>query len=134
MKFQDRIQELETIIQNSYIEGVTLEEAEKLAANFLHAALQVSSELSKADLNARTRKSGVKAVRAAIYLDTVQNSEKKPTEAQIAALIDTNAIVAGEQSSLDSADVLKAELERLYDTFNNAHIYYRGVAKGSFGG
>lgn len=134
MKFQERVKELETIIQNSYTEGVTLEEAEKLAANFLHAALQVSSELSKADLNARTRKSGVKAVRAAIYLDTVQNSEKKPTEAQITALIDTNAIVAGEQSSLDSADVLKAELERLYDTFNNAHIYYRGVAKGSFGG
>ncbi len=130
MNFKDRCAELETFIQNSYTEGVTLDEAEKLAGNFLHATMQVSSQLGKADLDARTRKSGVKAVRAAIYLNIVSSADKKPTEAQIAATIDTDALVASEQSALDSADVLKAELERYYDIFNQAHIYFRQMSKG----
>lgn len=130
MKFKERCTELEKIIQNAYTEGITLDEAERLAGNFLHATMQVSAELTKADLDARTRKSGVKGVRAAIYLDTVQSAEKKPTEAQIAALIDTNAVVAGEQSALDTAEVLKGELERYYDIFNQAHVYFRQMSRG----
>lgn len=130
MNFKERCAELESIIQNAYTEGITLDEAERLAGNFLHATMQVSSELTKADLDARTRKSGVKGVRAAIYLDTVQSAEKKPTEAQISALIDTNPVVAGEQSALDTAEVLKAELERYYDIFNQAHVYFRQMSRG----
>lgn len=130
MTFKERCEELEAIIQNTYTEGVTLDEAERLSGNFLHAMLQVNSQLSKADLDARTRKSGVKAVRAAVYLGIVQGSEKKPTEAQIAAMIDTDSLVTSEQSALDSAEVLKAELERFYDIFNQAHIYYRQMSKG----
>lgn len=130
MNFKARCQELEAIIQNSYTEGVTLDEAERLAGNFLHATMQVSSQLSAADLDARTRKSGTKAVRAAIYLNIVQGSEKKPTEAQITAIIDTDTLVSTEQDALDHAEVLKAELERYYDIFNQAHIYFRQMSKG----
>jgi len=131
MTFKDRCQELEKLIQSAYEDSLTMDEAEKLAGNFLHAMLQVSSELSKADLDARTRKSGVKAVRAAMYLGIVQSAEgKKPTEAQIGAMTDTNPLVSSEQSALDSAEVLKGELERFYDIFNQAHIYFRQVSKG----
>lgn len=130
MTFKERCQELEELIQNAYTESITLDQAEKLAGNFLHATLQVSSELSKADLDARTRKSGTKAVRAALYLDVVQNSNKKPTEAQIVALIETDTLCSKQQDRLDSAEVLKAELERFYDIFNQAHIYFRQISKG----
>lgn len=130
MSFKERCKELETIIQKTYTEGVTLDEAERLAGNFLHATMQVSSELSRADLDARTRKSGVKAVRAAIYLNIVQGAEKKPTEAQITATIDTDTLVSQEQDALDNAEVLKAELERFYDIFNSAHVYFRQISRG----
>ncbi len=130
--FQTLCNQLEAKIQAASTEGTTLAEAEKLAAEFLYAQLAVSTELKTADLDARMKKSGVKGVRAAIYLATVQNADKKPTEATIAALVDTNDVVQGEQQSLDLAEVNRDELERYYSIFQNAHIYFRGIAKGKF--
>src|SRR5689334_18557792 len=101
-KFKDMCEQLQSKIQSSYEEGVTLEQAERLAAEFLYAQLQVSNELKKADLDSRMRKSGVKAVRAAIYLDIISKSEgKRPTEAQLAATIDSDSLVTGEQKDFD---------------------------------
>lgn len=134
MNFKTLCKALEQKIQDSYTNGTSLEEAEKLAAEFLYAQMITSGELTKADLDARMKKTGVKTIRSAIYLDIVQKGDKRPTEAHIAALVDSNDLVANEQTSFDTAEVSRNELERYYDIFVNAHIYYRGVAKGSFGG
>lgn len=134
MNFKDLCKQLESKIQNSYEQGVTVDEAEKLAAEFLYSQLQVSGELKKVDLDSRMRKSGVKAIKAAVYLDIVQKSEKKPTESQMTALIDSDKIVASEQEALDKAEVSRDEMERYYNIFSNAHIYYRGISKGRFDG
>lgn len=127
-----KLKELEAKIQASYEQGTSLEDAEKLAAEFLHAQMQLASQLKALDLDARMRKSGVKAIRSAVYLETIKSSEKKPTEAQIAAIIDSDSIVVSEQNGLDTAEASRDELERYYDIFNNAHIYYRGISKGRF--
>lgn len=131
-KLADLIEQLEAKIQLAYLEGVTVTEAEKLAAEFLYAQLQISSELAKKDLDARMKKTGVKAIKAATYMNAASAGEKKPTEAMLAATVDQNTIVQKEQDKLDDAEVTKAELERVYDVFLNAHIYFRGVAKGNF--
>lgn len=133
MSFKNLCKQLETKIQESYERGITLETAERLASEFLYAQIQVSAELKTRDLDARMRKSGVKAVRAAIYLDIISKSDKKPTEAQIGAVIDSDELVLGEQKAFDVSEVDKAELERYYDIFSNAHIHYRSIAKGKFG-
>lgn len=124
--------DLEDEIIKVYTEGVTLDEAEKLAAKFLAAQISVSQDLQKADLDSRMRKTGVKSIRAAVYLNIVQNSEKKPTESQIEHSINIDEIVNKEQESFDAAETSKAELERLFDIFSNAHIFFRGLAKGRF--
>ena len=129
-KFSALIEDLDKLIETSYEEGVTLDDAERHAAQFLHAQLAVSRELSHADLDARMRKSGTKAVRGAVYLDIVGGTEKKPTEAAIQSMIDTNEVVNKEQDAYDKAEVQKAEYERLYEVFGNAHIYFRSIAKG----
>lgn len=123
---------LEAKIKSSYEDGVTLENAEKLAGEFLYAQLQVSGELRKADLDSRMRKSGLKAIKATVYIESASKGDKKPTEAMLAATVDKNEVVQKEQDSLDTAEVDKAELERFYSIFQNAHIYYRGIAKGKF--
>jgi hypothetical protein len=132
VSFQSLYKRLQSVIQQSYKEGTTLGEAEKIAAEFLDAQLIVAEELKKADLDARLRKSGVKAIKGAIYLDIVQKAEKKPTEAQISAMIDTDKIVIDEQNALDQAEVDREELERNYNTFRDGHIYYRGISRGKF--
>lgn len=124
--------QLETKIKNSYEQGVTLEQAERLASEFLHAQLAVSAELTKADLDSRMRKSGVKAVRSAIYLNIVSSADKKPTESHIESTLNTDKLVIDEQEALDKAEVTRDELKRYYDIFLNAHIFFRGIAKGKF--
>lgn len=131
-QFKEMLRSLELKIQNSYESGVTVDEAERLASEFLYAQIQVSTELSKGDLDARMRKSGVKAVRAAIYLDIVSKADKKPVEAQITAMIDSDKLVVDEQRDFDAAEVSRDELERYYNIFINAHIHFRAVAKGRF--
>lgn len=132
-KLKEICESLEAKIQAAYEQGTTLEAAERLASEFLYAQLQISCTLRNKDLDARMKKSGTKAVKAAIYLDIVQKADKKPTEAQIAAMIDSNDLVSGEQNALDEAEVDRDELERYYDIFTNAHIHFRGLAKGQFG-
>ena len=134
MNFQERCAELEAIIQAAYEESVTMPEAEKLAALFLKAQMECATQLQALSLDARMRKTGVKSIRAAIYLDTIQKADKRPTEAQVAAMVDSNPLVEGEQKRFDEAEVECETVKRYYDIFVNAHIYYRGIAKGTFGG
>jgi len=133
MTFQELCSKLETKIIASYEEGVTLEQAERLAGEFLAAQLRVSAELKVKDLDSRMRKTGLKAAKAVVYMDCGK-SETKLTEAGKAAVVDSDEAIISEQLHLDKAEADKSELERYYDIFLNAHIYFRGVAKGSFGG
>lgn len=132
--FNDKIKELETLIEHSYESGVSLEEAERLAGRFLHAQLQVSEELRKADLDSRMRKSGLKAVKAAVYSDACSKADKKPTEGALEHTINSNELVNGEQTELDKAEVSRDELTRIYNVFQAAHVHFRQMSKGVFSG
>lgn len=134
MTFKELCESLEQKIKSSYESGTTIEEAEKLAAEFLGAQMRVSTELATSDLDSRMRKSGVKAIRAAIYMDAATKDPKKPSDVMLQAIVDLNEVVQAEQAEYDKKEVNKSELERLYDIFVNAHIYFRSVAKGNFNG
>jgi hypothetical protein len=67
--------ELEQIIANAFEGETTMQEAERLAARFLVAQMQVSNELRNADLDSRMRKTGTKTLRAALYLNIVNNAD-----------------------------------------------------------
>ncbi len=130
--FETLCKGLEEKIQAAYTEGLTIADAEKLAGEFLGAMLAVSVELKAADLSSRMHKAGVKAVRAGVYLKTIQGVDKKPTEAAIAALVDTNEVVQSEQDAYDTAEVDKDNLERYYNIFREAHVWARGISRGKF--
>jgi len=132
--FKELCEELESVIQKAYDEPPTIAEAEKLASKFLYAQMLVSNELTKADLNARTRKSGVKAIRAAVYLDEVQKSDKKPSDTLLNAMVDSHEMVNSEQQAFDAAEVDRADLERKLDIFQQGHIFARQLSKGNFNG
>lgn len=124
--------ELETDIKNSYESSPTIEEAEKLAAKFLHAQIQVGSEIRKVDLDARMKKTGVKSVKAAVYMQAATKTDKKPSDSFLEAIVNMDEIVIGEQRSLDEAEVTRNELENYLHVFKEAHLYYRAMAKGRF--
>lgn len=135
MKLKEYFEELTVDIQQTYEEGITIEQAEKLAAKFLYAQIQVTQELAKTDLDSRMKKSGLKAIKAAVYMDAATKGDKKPTENMLASIIDSSKEVSGEQQIFDQAEVYRDELKNYYDIFGNAHIFYRGISKqGNFNG
>lgn len=119
-------------LKATYTSGITMDEAEKLAAEFLHAQLLLAAELEKYDLDQRMRKSGVKAVRAAIYMEAATKSDKKPSDSFLQNLVDLNELVQTEQRSFDDAEASYDSLQNYFNIFREAHIYYRGIAKGRF--
>lgn len=131
-QFTQTIQQLTDEIKAAYESSVTIEEAEKLAGKFLHAQLLVAEKLHQADLDARMRKSGVKALKAAVYLEAATKTEKKPSDVMLMALVDSDKLVLDEQGSFDKAEVDKNALENYLSVFREAHIFFRGVAKGRF--
>lgn len=132
MSYDAMFKELETKIQQSYEEGITIPEAERLAGEFLHCQMMVSAEIKKADLSARMRKSGVKAIKAGVYMEAASKGDKRPTEAALAATVDMDETARDHQDDLDLAEVERDELERQYDILVNGHIFFRGIAKGNF--
>ena len=126
--------DLKEQLQRSFESGVSMEDAERWAARCLSAQLDISQELMSADLGARMRKNEYKTMRAKVYLDAVQSADKKPTEAALEAIIATSAEVAATQNAFEEEENASEALERLYDILRDAHIYYRGIAKGAFGG
>jgi hypothetical protein len=133
MNFKQTCEQLESLIQDSYRNGVTMSQAEMLAGRFLEAQLLVSRELTASDLDSRMRRSGVKAIRAAIYLEE-RSKPEKVTEGTLTAIIDSNPDVRAEQDQLDKVESERDELKRLLDVFSNSHIHYRTISKGGFGG
>lgn len=129
IKFCDTLQEK---IKDSYESGVTAEAAERLAGEFLHAQLVVAEELRQADLDSRMRKSGVKAVRAIIYMEAATKSEKKPSDVLLEHHVNSNELVILEQKLYDEAEVHHIALENYYNIFREAHIFFRGIARGNF--
>lgn len=123
---------LEQKIVDTYTEGVSLEEAERLAAEFLYAQMVLSSKLRNADLDARMKKQGVKSIRAALYTK-IKQGESKVTEAGVSALLDVDRLVIDEQTSLDTAEVDRDEVQRMYDICVTAHVYFRQISRGSLG-
>lgn len=109
-----------------------MEAAEKLAGKFLIAQIRTSEELKKADLDARMKKTGVKAIKAAVYMEGATKGERKPSDTLLEATVNLDKMVQEEQGRLDEAEVARDELEHYYNVFREAHIHFRSVAKGSF--
>lgn len=124
--------ELENDIKAAYEQGVTMEQAERLAAKFLAAQVAIGEELRTADLNARMRKSGVKAVKAAVYLEAATKGDKKPSDVMLGAIVDSDKLVNDEQAGLDEAEVNRNALDNYLSVCREAHIYFRSIAKGRF--
>lgn len=126
--------ELEDIITGAYTNGTTIEDAEKHAARFLHAQMFMADQMRCDDLDARMRKSGLKAIKSAVRTQAIKDADKKPTEGVLEDMVNLNEEVVAAQEWLDRAEVSRDSLERYYNIFREAHIYFRGLAKGNFGG
>lgn len=124
--------ELTIDIQDAYEQGITLEAAEKLAAKFLYGQIQVAEALQVMDLDSRMKKNGLKAVKAAVYMENATKGDKKPSDVMLNAIVDRDDLVIGEQNRFDEAEVVKQSLENYYGIFKDAHIYFRGISKGRF--
>ncbi len=126
--------ECEEAIMQAYGAGVSPEQAIKLAARFLHAQIKAGDAFRDADLDARMRKAGLKATKAAVYLEESRKGEKKPTEAALDAIVSSSKLVVTTQELLDRAEVKKDAIQNYLNVFREGHIYFRKIGGDTFNG
>lgn len=124
--------ELTKGIELSYSETPTINEAEKLASKFLHAEILLAQEFRLADLDARMKKSGLKAIKSAVYMEHATAQDKKPSDTFLQNVVDSSALVVRAQNDLDSAEVNVEYVKNYISIFKEAHIHFRGISKGRF--
>lgn len=124
----------EEAIQKVYTEGVELGEAEKVAAKFLTAQLRAGETFKAADLDARMKKTGLKAIKAGVYLAEVQRAEKKPSDVLLEAIVNQSKLVTDAQNALDTAETYRDELANYMNVFREGHIFFRKIMGGDFNG
>lgn len=120
-------------IQKASEEGVTVEHAERVAATSLFVMNSLSERLRDADKDRRMRKRGLKAIKSAVRSEEVKRHDKKPTESQLEDVINLSPIVASEEEAFDNSEVSTEELDRQFGIAKESHLFFRSVAKGSFG-
>lgn len=128
------LEELEEDIKKAATENVEKDEAERLAAKFLLAQIEVSKSLRRADLTARLNKAAVKEKKASVYLAEVAKADKKPSDVLLEQIVNTDKGVWLEQSKFDASEVERDSLQDYFDVFKDSHIYFRSVGKGRFDG
>lgn len=131
-KAHGEFSELAVDVQRAYDEGVTMEQAERLAAKFLGAQLKVAEELASIDLDSRMKKNGLKAIKSAVYMQAATAGEKKPSEGFLENTVNLSKDVSDAQDRFDASDARKESLSIYLGIFKDAHIYFRGIAKGRF--
>lgn len=127
-------EELKVAIEKAYSEGITIPDAERLAARTLIVRLGLADSIKSASIDSKMKKHGVKAIRGAVYMDIISKSDKKPTEAALEAQVNLDAIVGKEEEAYATAEADYYHLTAYLDVFKDAHIYFRGIAKGTFEG
>ncbi len=123
--------ELRADIERAYSEGVSLEQAERLAAKVLLVQMEIANSLETIDLDARMKKSGLKAIQARCYARIISNADKKPTEKALEHGINADADVLAAQQALDEGAAKKESLSLYFGLFHEAHIYFRGISRNS---
>jgi hypothetical protein len=127
-------EQLVKIVRTAYESGTTMDEAERHAARFLEAQLNVAAELASLDLDARMKKNGMKAARAQIYLDLCAGSEKKPSDTFLEQQVTLDRTVNLAVDLYEKADARRENLTLYLGIFKDAHVYFRGIAKGAYNG
>lgn len=119
-------------IKSAYESGITTSEAERLAGEFLHAQMLLTQELQDADLNARMRKTGLKAIRASIYMREATKTDKKPSDVMLVAQVDMDETVKEQQNDFDQVEGHREAIQNYFNIFKEAHVFFRGVSRGRY--
>jgi hypothetical protein len=106
--------------------SVSFTEAEKRAASFLLIAAHITNwryELSQ-------HKIKLLSVQTAVYAEQLfKGTSKTMTENKVSAEASLDYMKAREDLEMIENDL--AYLKAYYEVFNNAHIFYRGMARGN---
>lgn len=124
--------ELKEAIDSAYSQGVTIPEAEKLAARTLTIRIELADELKSVSLDMKMKRHGVKAVRANVYMEELVKHEKKPAEAFLENAVNLAESVASEEMAHAEAEAEYQKLVAYLDIFKDAHLFFRNIAKGTF--
>jgi hypothetical protein len=129
---EGRFAVLRKAVEDAYSHGVSIEDAERMAAQTLSAQLDIAAALATADLDSRMKKNGMKTMKAKVYMEEIGKHDKKPSEGFLDQAVALDQTVAAATDMYEQADAYKEELTLYFGIFKDAHIFFRGISKGNY--
>jgi hypothetical protein len=108
------------------------EKAEKTAALFLAAQLQLASFIADIELNAKHSKNEIARIEAEKYFETKNASTNKITEATLTNSVAKNSEVVSAKRSNSEAEAEIKKYNYVMNSLVNGHIFFRSVGKKSW--
>lgn len=105
------------------------EKAERTAAMFLAAQIQLAFFISDVDLRARHSKNDISRVEAQKYFELKDDFTKKPTEAALTNSVAKNQDVVDVKKANAEAEADLKKYNYLMASLKDGHIFFRGLGK-----
>jgi len=105
-------------------------QAELTAALVLDAQKELSEFLSDAELISKEKKAEVERVEAERYYFYKENSESKTSDVALTRLVSKDELVLTAKKEQYSAESDFSKYKNLFGMLKDAHVFFRGLAKG----
>lgn len=129
-EFEELVSKCFTELSLASSEKYDSEKAEKTAAMFLAAQLQLAFFISDVDLRARHSKNDISRVEAQKYFELKENfSGKKTTEATLTNAVAKNDEVVSAKKLNSEAEADLKKYNFLMSSLKDGHIFFRGLGK-----
>lgn len=134
-EFEELVNKCFAELKIAYKEDYSAEKAEKTAAMFLAAQMQLSLFIADIELRARYSKYEIERVEAQKYFEIKESgavADKKITETALQQFVakDDTVISAKKENSEAEADLKKYNY--LMSSLKESHIFFRGMSKSKF--
>lgn len=133
-EFEELVDKCFTELSLAYKEKYDSEQAEKTAAMFLAAQMQLAFFIADIELTARHSKHEIERMEAVKYFEIKENSvtDKKLTEATLTQAVAKDADVIGVKKANCEAEAELKKFNYLMANLKEGHIFFRNIGKGKW--
>lgn len=126
---QSLINECLESLKQAHERSFNTDKAVKAAASALRATFAVNDFIADADLRARHSKNEIERIEADKYRKYKETATAKITDTALNKMVDSDADVIAAKRAHAEAESEAKNWNNFYNILNNAHIFFRNLAK-----
>lgn len=129
-ELEQKITDLNNELRAVYEDKYEQDRAERTAAGFLSAQMDLAYFISSAELHSKQMKSELEFVSADAYFQLKSKATGKVTEASLQQELHKHPDVVKARENLNKAESEIKKWNLLFSSLKEGHIFFRGIGKG----